>query len=126
MLGVGVVTVRGRSMEPTLRSGDRVLVLRGVRPRVGRMAIVSLPPDGDGARRPLAIKRITGRDPADTTRYWVERDNPHEGVDSWQVGSLGREQVRAVVVCRVPGRRLLLSGAVVLALTRFRGRGRGQ
>lgn len=126
VLGVGVVTVRGRSMEPTLRGGDRVLVLRGVRPRLGRMAIVSLPPDPDGAPRPLAVKRVTRRDPQDASRYWVERDNPHEGVDSWQVGSIAREQVHALVVCRMPGRRAVLSGAAVLAFARFRGRGRGQ
>ena len=40
--GIGVVTVRGRSMEPTLHTGDRMVVLRGAPPRLGRLAIVLL------------------------------------------------------------------------------------
>ena len=111
---IGVVRVRGRSMEPTLHTGDRLLVLRGAPPRLGRLAIVRLPDDSDGVRRPLAIKRVTMRDPADPTRYWVESDNQTApGVtDSWThgIGSLAREQIRALVLFRLPatypGRRL--------------------
>ena len=113
--GVGLVTVRGRSMEPTLHTGDRVVVVRGAAPRLGRLAIVRLPPDDAGMPRPLAIKRVTMRDPSDPSRYWVEADNRSApGVaDSWTagIGSLGAEQIRALVLCRlpgwVPGRRLV-------------------
>ena len=112
--GIGVVTVRGRSMEPTLHTGDRMVVLRGARPLVGRLAIVRLPPDESGAPRPLAIKRVTRRDPSDPRRYWVESDNQTAPghVDSWthDIGSLAREQIRALVLFRLPagfpGRRL--------------------
>jgi hypothetical protein len=111
---IGVVRVRGRSMEPTLHTGDRLVVLRGAPPRLGRLAIVRLPPDGDGVPRPLAIKRVTMRDPADPTRFWVESDNQAAPgrTDSWthDVGSLAREQIRALVLFRLPsgfpGRRL--------------------
>ena len=114
MTVIGVVRVRGRSMEPTLHTGDRLLVLRGAPPRLGRLAIVRLPDDSDGVRRPLAIKRVTMRDPADPTRYWVESDNQTApGVtDSWThgIGSLAREQIRGLVLFRLPatypGRRL--------------------
>lgn len=89
-------------MEPTLRSGDLLLVARGMRPRPGRLAVVQLPPDSDGAPRPLAVKRVTGTDPDDPSRWWVERDNPRQGVDSWSVGSLAPSAIHAVVVARLP------------------------
>ncbi|WP_406829940.1 S24/S26 family peptidase [Pedococcus sp. KACC 23699] len=107
-LALGLVVVKGRSMEPTLHTGDRMVVLKGAPPRLGRLAIVRLPPDDDGAPRPLAVKRVTMRDPADPARYWVESDN--QGLfgvaDSWThgIGSLAREQIRALVLFRIPHR----------------------
>ena len=107
-VGLGVVVVRGRSMEPTLHTGDRMVVLHGAPPLLGRLAIVRLPPDDDGMPRPLAVKRVTRRDPADPRRYWVESDNQRiSGVaDSWThgIGSLAREQIRAIVLFRIPQR----------------------
>jgi SOS-response transcriptional repressor LexA len=77
-----VVVVRGRSMLPTLRDGDLLIVRGGprvaCRTRAGRLAVVRLPGD-----RPLSVKRLGLRDGAG---WWVERDNPAEGVDSWQLG----------------------------------------
>ena len=106
--GLGVVTVKGQSMEPTLHTGDRMVVLRGAPPRLGGLAIVRLPPDDVGAARPLAVKRVTGRDPADPSRYWVECDNQAAPgrADSWThgIGSLARDQIRAVVLFRLPSR----------------------
>lgn len=101
----GIAVVRGRSMLPTLRDGDRVLVAYGARPRPGRLVVCRLPPDGEGRPRPLAIKRLTG--PAahhglPGPGWWVERDNPAEGVDSWQVGALPPEAILAVVLVRLP------------------------
>jgi hypothetical protein len=138
MIGLGLVKVNGRSMEPTLHSGDRMIVLRGAPPKLGRLAIVRLPPDDQGVPRPLAIKRVTMRDPDDPSRYWVEADNQGaEGVvDSWTLGqSLPREHIRARVLCRLPqslsladGVRLphLLGAAYLLrAFARFRGRRAG-
>ena len=89
-LGVGVV--RGRSMEPTLYDGDRLLLVHGSPPRIGRLAVVRLP---DGT---VAVKRVTRREPAG---WWVERDNPAVGVDSWTVGAVPDEAVLARVLCRV-------------------------
>ena len=87
-------------MEPTLLEGDRLLVRWGARPRVNRLALVRL------TDRPLSVKRVTGRD---DDGWWVERDNPRVGVDSWLVGSIPAADVVAVVVARVwprPSRRL--------------------
>ena len=63
---IGIAHVRGRSMEPTLHEGDRVLVLYGVRPVTGRLAVVRLP-DAETGPRPLAIKRVTGPAPGART-----------------------------------------------------------
>jgi hypothetical protein len=89
-------------MEPTLRDGDIVVALTGIRVRPGRVAVVRLPPDRHGAPRPLAVKRVTGRDPGDPTRWWVDSDDPAHGVTSFEVGGLPEEAVRAVVLARLP------------------------
>jgi phage repressor protein C with HTH and peptisase S24 domain len=84
-------------MSPTYRDGDLLLVLHGGAPRPGRPAVVRLP---DGV---VAVKRVVHRDPEG---WWVERDNPLEGVDSWTVGAIPDDRVVARVVGRVwPWRR---------------------
>jgi phage repressor protein C with HTH and peptisase S24 domain len=94
---LGIAVVRGRSMLPTLRDGDRLLVLHGAPPRPGRLAVVRLP---DGV---VAVKRATRREP---DGWWVERDNPAEGVDSWSVGAVPDQDVVALVLGRLwPGPR---------------------
>jgi phage repressor protein C with HTH and peptisase S24 domain len=87
-----MAVVRGRSMEPTLRDGDRLLVRHGATPRVGGLAVVRL------TGRPVAVKRVTRREQGG---WWVERDNRAEGVDSWLVGAVPDADVVAVVVGRV-------------------------
>ena len=96
----GVAVVRGRSMQPTVHDGDRLLVQHGASPRAGDLVVVRLP---DVV---VAVKRATSRDRAG---WWVERDNPAEGVDSWLVGAIPDADVVAVVRARlwpVRGRRL--------------------
>jgi signal peptidase I len=88
----GLAVVRGRSMEPTLYEGDRLLVWYGARPRPGDLCVVRLP------GRPVAVKRVTRQVAGG---WWVERDNPLEGVDSWLVGAVVPSDVLARVVCRV-------------------------
>lgn len=102
---LGLAVVRGRSMEPTLVDGDRLLVRYGAAPRRGRLALVALP-DGPDGPRPLSVKRLTRPEPNAT--WWVESDNTdpalHGRVDSWQVGALPRESVVAMVLVRLPRR----------------------
>ncbi|MGI8614981.1 MAG: S24/S26 family peptidase [Nocardioidaceae bacterium] len=88
---IGLAVVRGRSMQPTLRDGDRLLVVHGARPRVGGLVVVRLP---DGV---VAVKRAVRREPGG---WWVERDNPTEGVDSRVVGVVAERNVVARVLCR--------------------------
>lgn len=80
-------------MLPTLADGDRLLARWGALPRPGRLAVVRLP-DADDGPRPLAVKRVLRRD---ADGWWVERDNPSEGVDSWLVGALADDAVLAAV-----------------------------
>ncbi len=96
-----LIRVRGRSMLPTLADGD-VLLVRGGRHahrriHPGRIVVVRLSPD-----RPVAVKRLGIRD---GSGWWVERDNPREGVDSWSVGSIPDRDVVARVLTRVRRRR---------------------
>jgi signal peptidase I len=79
-------------MQPTLYDGDRLLVRHGASPRVGDLVVVRLP---DGV---VAVKRVTAREP---TGWWVERDNPAEGVDSWVVGAIPDADLIAVVRARL-------------------------
>lgn len=89
-----LVRVRGRSMAPALTEGDVLLVRRGATgARAGRIAVLQLPGD-----RPLAVKRLTERRDGG---WWVERDNPTEGVDSWLVGALPDRDLRGMVLARV-------------------------
>ncbi len=91
-LPLGMAIVRGRSMEPTLHDGDRLLVKYGDQPRPGQIVVVRLP------GRPVAVKRAMR---AVDGGWWVERDNPDEGVDSWQVGPVPAADVVGRVVCRL-------------------------
>ena len=100
----GLAVVRGVSMEPTLREGERLLIRYAATPQPGRLAVVRLPPDPSGPR-PVAVKRLSH---SDADGWWVERDNPAYGVDSWQVGALPSEDVVALVLARVWPRPSLL------------------
>jgi len=93
---VRLVRVAGESMLPTLRDGDLLLVRTGAPVRVGRLVIVRLP---DGTN---AVKRVAHQVPEG---WWVERDNPAAGVDSWRVGAIAPGDVLGVVVARVWPRR---------------------
>jgi phage repressor protein C with HTH and peptisase S24 domain len=89
-------------MQPTLYDGDRLLVVHGAGPRPGGLVVVRLP---DGV---VAVKRAVRRE---REGWWVERDNPREGVDSWLVGAVPDEDVVARVIVRIWPLRRRVSGA---------------
>ena len=68
---------------PRWADGDRLLFAAPVdrMAAAGRVGVVRLP-----GGRPISIKRLTRRE--GIGGWWVERDNPDEGVDSWQVGEI--------------------------------------
>lgn len=74
----GQAVVRGRSMEPTLHDGDRLVVRYAASPRPGAVAVVRF---ADGV---IAVKRL---DHPRDGGWWVARDNPREGRDSWSAGA---------------------------------------
>lgn len=91
---VDVVEVRGRSMFPTLRPGDRLLVVRGLRaPRRGDVVLARDP--RDGARE--LVKRVARVGPEGVT---LHGDNPGLSTDARVFGALPAAAVR----WRVAGR----------------------
>ena len=99
--------VAGRSMEPALTAGDRVLVDRWTYrhrpPRVGEVVLVL------GSSGPPLVKRVAKppgpadhapRNARSQQTLWVVGDNRQNSVDSRQFGALPREQFRGRVVYR--------------------------
>jgi len=90
---LGIAVVRGRSMLPTLRDGDRLLVRYAVLPEPGRLAVVRLP---DGV---VSVKRL---ELVDEHGWWFTRDNVAEGLDSWTFGRASTaDDVLATVLARL-------------------------
>ena len=91
---VDVVQVRGRSMLPTLRPGDRLVVLRSHRsPRVGEVVLALDPRD---AGREL-VKRVAA---VGTDGVTLHGDNPAFSTDGRTFGSLPPHAIRWRVVAR--------------------------
>jgi nickel-type superoxide dismutase maturation protease len=90
-------------MEPTLTSGDRLLVVRRSVPRIGDIVAVR---DPGGAGR-LLVKRVVS---VVGGEIGVEGDNPRGSTDSRHFGPVGRQAVVGRAVYRYgPPRR---SGAL--------------
>jgi phage repressor protein C with HTH and peptisase S24 domain len=90
-----VAVNRGNSMQPTLRDGDRLLVRSGTDGAVvGRLAVIRLP------GRPISLKRLAFRE---ASGWWVERDNPREGIDSWNagIGTIPDADLLGIVIARL-------------------------
>jgi signal peptidase I len=92
----GFARVVNRSMLPTLRPGDRLLLSYRRAPRPGAVVVARL---GDV----LATKRAVQRRPTDLGEagWWLLSDNAAEGTDSRQVGAVPDRDVVAVVVIRI-------------------------
>ncbi len=97
LLPYGFAIVRGRSMEPTLRDGDRVLVRHGAPARAGDVVVARFV---DGT---VAVKRAVERRATRTgeAAWWLLSDNPAEGIDSRHRGPVPDADVVALVRLRV-------------------------
>jgi nickel-type superoxide dismutase maturation protease len=80
------VAVTGPSMEPTLTSGDRILVFRRGHPRVGEIVAVD-EPGGDGRLIVKRVVAVTGDD------VIVEGDNAASSTDSRVFGPVERRSI---------------------------------
>ncbi len=89
---VGLAVVRGDSMRPTLRPGDRLLVVYGARVRPGRVVVARFP-DGTVVVKRAAEARGSG--------WWLLGDNPEAGVDSRHRGSIPAADVWGVARWRL-------------------------
>lgn len=93
------VVVRGESMAPTLRSGDRLLVesitLRRRPPRTGEIVLAH---DPRAPQREL-VKRVAGHDPA-TDLVDLRGDAPDASTDSRAFGAVPRGVIRWRVAVR--------------------------
>ncbi|WP_163509048.1 S26 family signal peptidase [Fodinicola acaciae] len=116
-----VATVRGLSMEPTFRSGERVLVRRGQKHRVGQIVVVRMPGDqpteaGPFGGRRWMIKRVvaTAGDPVPANlrarlagtvvpagKLVVLGDNAAVSNDSRTLGYFAAEEVLGTVLRRI-------------------------
>lgn len=99
-----LVEVRGRSMEPTLRAGDRLVTVparRRIGLRPGRVVVVADPTDADH----LVVKRIAQ---VDDDRVTVLGDHAAASTDSRTWGPLPHAAVRRVVLRRWPDLRTRL------------------
>ena len=91
-----MAVVRGDSMRPGLRPGDRLLVSYRRSPRVGDVVVARF---ADGT---LAVKRAAERRTTDgTPQWWLLSDNPAEGIDSRHRGPVGDDRVLAVARWRL-------------------------
>jgi len=86
-------------MRPTLSPGDVLLLRRGARPAPGDLLVADLP-----GGRGVGVKRAVRLEP---DGWWVERDSPVTGADSWLFGAVPAGDVHGVVRARLwprPGR----------------------
>ncbi len=98
---IGWALVRGDSMLPHLRPGDRLLVSYRRRPRVGDVVVACF---ADGT---VTVKRAAGRR---GTGWWLLSDNAAAGTDSRHRGPVPDDAVWGTVLARVWPRPRLLRG----------------
>ena len=86
----------GKSMNPTLRDGETVLVDRAAEIGVGDIVV---------ARHPVeqiseVVKRVARIN--ERGHYFLVGDNPDDSEDSRHYGAVTREYIRGKVVARLP------------------------
>ncbi len=93
--------VHGASMSPTLRDGDRLLILRSLRllrkPRAG-LLVLARPRALDGREVVKRLVRVEGL-PGDR-RYWLAGDNQLASTDSRHFGAVTGSEISGWVLLR--------------------------
>ena len=86
----------GRSMNPTLKDGEVVLVDREARIEVGDIVVARHPIEqGEVVKR---VARIT-----DPGHYFLVGDNLEDSIDSRHYGAVTREYIKGKVIARLSG-----------------------
>ncbi len=93
----GFAVVRGRSMEPTLRAGERLLVQHGAEVHAGELVVARFIDGTVVVKRASEARRTRTGEPG----WWLLSDNPAEGVDSRHRGVVASADVLAVVRGRI-------------------------
>jgi len=93
----GLARVVNRSMLPTLRPGDRLLLGYRRRPWPGAVVVARLPGGVVAVKRAVERRRTELGEPG----WWLLSDNAGEGSDSRQYGAVADDDVLAVVVMRI-------------------------
>jgi phage repressor protein C with HTH and peptisase S24 domain len=97
LMPLGQVRVRGNSMLPAVRHGDRLLVRYGADVKPGDLVVARF------ADATVAVKRAAERrtTPHGDPGWWLLSDNADEGVDSRHRGTVADSDVLAKVILRL-------------------------
>jgi nickel-type superoxide dismutase maturation protease len=87
----------GRSMNPTLKDGEVVLVDREAEIEVGDVVVAKHPVEQNSE----VVKRVARIN--DRGHYFLIGDNPDDSVDSRHYGAVTREYIKGKVVARLGG-----------------------
>ena len=85
----------GKSMNPTLKDGEVVLVDRGADIEVGDIVVAKHPVEQDSE----VVKRVARI--SERTEYFLLGDNLEDSIDSRHYGAVRREYIRGKVVARL-------------------------
>src|SRR5215218_4524898 len=85
----------GRSMNPTLKDGEVVLVDREAEVNVGDIVVAKHPIEQDGE----VVKRVSRIN--ERGHYFLIGDNPDDSTDSRHYGAVTREYIKGKVVARL-------------------------
>lgn len=83
--------VRGNSMLPSLKEGDRVLLLKTSIAKEGDVVAAKIPGTG------IVLKRVRG---VSANGYCLFGDNPSESTDSRHYGAVKKENILGKMVFR--------------------------
>ena len=120
VLTFGVTETSGRSMEPTCKDGDLLLVNFRVTPKDGDVLILNTA-DMEGWENSSTqiVKRYSAKDSTDG--YYVLGDNAEHSYDSRYCGEIDKERLIGVAVCNLSKDNILdILEAIITGIFSFK------